>query len=237
MSTESQKKELHDNKQKSKLSLLIRLTGVSLIIVGVLVLLFNYLPILVNRVNYIAEKDDLKLEAEIFEEEIDELNDDLDQENSIGKESELSKYFPDANFSLYLPTIGARSKVIEKVDPFNSFEYNKALEKGIAHAENGYHPGSGGNTFLFAHSALDFYALRSLNVNFYLLDELEIGDKIYVSYKGKIFTYTVTDIKIVKPTEIDYLKKRSENESITLMTCWPAGTDYKRVIVYGEISE
>ncbi|HQJ73937.1 MAG TPA: sortase, partial [Candidatus Dojkabacteria bacterium] len=69
------------------------------------------------------------------------------------------------------------------------------------------------------------------NVYFYLLGELQKDDLIYVSYKGKIYKYKVVEFKVVKPEEIKYLGKYMEQDTLTLMTCWPVGSNTRRGIV------
>ena len=82
-----------------------------------------------------------------------------------------------------------------------------------------------------AHSAVNFYERRKYNVYFYLLDELDKGDEIYVSYQGEIYEYSVWDVKRVNPSQVEYLGKYLSQDTLTLMTCWPAGADIKRTIV------
>jgi len=142
----------------------------------------------------------------------------------------------DTEFGIMIPKIMANAKVIPDVDPYDSKIYQKALTKGVAHAAGSAYPGYVGNTFIFAHSSVDWYIANQFNSVFYLLNKLKNGDTIEVYYKNKKYIYAVIDKKYVEPTEISYLTNNIGDSSyLTLMTCWPPGTTLKRLIVISKI--
>ena len=122
-------------------------------------------------------------------------------------------------------------KVVKDVDPFNEKEYINALQTGVAHSKTTTTPNKQGNVFLFAHSAVNFYERNMYSVYFYLLGELEKEDEIFVSYEGIIYKYRVQEVKIVNREDIQYLKRSADPDTLVLMTCYPAGTDWKRTVV------
>lgn len=135
------------------------------------------------------------------------------------------------NFSIIIPKINANALVIKDVDPFNSRIYQNALTKGVAHAKNTSTPDQSGNTFIFAHSAGNWYQANQFNAVFYLLNKLKTGDEIIIYYQSQKYIYSVDEIKFVKPDEIDYLSNQLNSNKLTLMTCWPPGTTLKRLVV------
>ncbi len=137
----------------------------------------------------------------------------------------------DKNFGIVIPKIGANARIIENVDPFNSYAYEAALARGVAQAKGTTFPNQSGNMFLFSHSSANLFEATRFNSIFYLLSKLKKGDDIYIYYKGTRYKYTVSDMKIVDPTDVSYLNPKSKTKQLTLMTCWPAGTNYKRLIV------
>lgn len=139
--------------------------------------------------------------------------------------------FLNPNFGIYIPKISANAKIIKNVDPFDHNAYTDALQTGVAHAKTSVLPGQNGNIFLFAHSAVNFYETKKYNVFFYLLPKLKRGDIVYISYEGKPHTYEVEEVKFVNKEEIQYLGNYKSYNTLTLMTCWPAGLNLKRVIV------
>ncbi|OGK62353.1 hypothetical protein A2334_03000 [Candidatus Roizmanbacteria bacterium RIFOXYB2_FULL_38_10] len=143
----------------------------------------------------------------------------------------------DEQYGLVIPKIGANSPVIANVSPFNEKEYQLQLTKGVAHARDTAYPGEYGNTFIFAHSAANWHQANRYNAIFYLLTKLKTNDDIYLFYKGDKFKYKVTGSKIVEPSELKYLKQDKTKKTISLMTCWPPGTTFKRLIVDAQLTK
>jgi LPXTG-site transpeptidase (sortase) family protein len=140
----------------------------------------------------------------------------------------------DENFGIVIPKIGVNSKVIPDVDPENGVVYQKALTEGVAQALGSKYPGEEGNVFIFAHSGQDFLEANRYNAVFYLLSKLETGDEILIFYQNKKYRYAVTDKKTVFPSEVNYMDDTPGRNTLTLMTCWPGGTIWKRLIVQAE---
>ena len=143
----------------------------------------------------------------------------------------------DKEFGIVIPKILANAKVVDKVDPYNSKEYQWALTKGVAHAAGTAYPGHVGNTFIFAHSSTDWYIANRYNSVFYLLHKLEKGDEIDLYYQGQKYTYEVSDKRLAGAKDVQYLSNNSKDNTsvLTLMTCWPPGTTLKRLIIQAKI--
>ncbi|OGK13734.1 hypothetical protein A3A93_05315 [Candidatus Roizmanbacteria bacterium RIFCSPLOWO2_01_FULL_38_12] len=140
----------------------------------------------------------------------------------------------DPEYSIVIPKIAANAKVISGVDASNEDEYLASLQQGVAHADGTAFPGEGGHIFMFAHSTDYIWNVGTYNAVFYLLYKLEVGDEVNLFYKGQRFVYIVTATQIVDPTEVDYLTRKTQNEFLTLQTCWPPGTTFKRLLVFAE---
>ena len=136
-----------------------------------------------------------------------------------------------SEFSIVIPKINANAKVIKNVDPFDSKIYQPALTQGVAHAKNTSTPDQLGNTFIFAHSAGNWYQANQFNAVFYLLNKLAAGDEIIVYYQSKKYNYIVNETKLINGDELNYMSSKSGRNQLTLMTCWPPGTTLKRLIV------
>lgn len=139
------------------------------------------------------------------------------------------------DFGIVIPRIGANAKVIPDVDAGDEGEYMEALRNGVAHAKGTVYPGQIGNSVLFAHSVGNFWEVNQWNAVFYLLRELEPGDKINVFYKGERYNYEVYDKIIVDPDQVEYLSPKADFAKLTLQTCWPPGTTLKRLLVFGKL--
>lgn len=141
----------------------------------------------------------------------------------------------DTNFSVVIPKIGANEKVTANVDPTDGSQYLEVLKHTVAHAKGSALPGLTGTTYLFAHSADNFWDVGRYNAVFYLLKDLELGDDISVFFQDKRYNYTVYDKKIVDPTEVGYLAANiGQGERLILQTCWPPGTAWKRLLIFAK---
>jgi len=136
------------------------------------------------------------------------------------------------DFSIVVPKIGANARIIPNVDTSNERDYLSALKKGVAHALGTAFPGEGGHIFLFAHSTDYFWNVGAYNAIFYLLDKLNRGDEINIFYKGQRYVYHVIAKQIVDPSQVEYLTRKTNKEFLTLQTCWPMGTTFKRLLVF-----
>lgn len=138
----------------------------------------------------------------------------------------------DPEFSIVIPKVGANSKIIARVNPADQKAYTEALKEGVAHASNTKLPGEGGHVFLFAHSTDYWWNVGQYNAVFYLLYKLEKGDEVDIFYKRHRYTYRVIGSEVVKPSQVEYLTRKSNKEFLTLQTCWPPGTTLERLMVF-----
>ena len=132
------------------------------------------------------------------------------------------------------PAIGANAKIVANVNSADSTDYLAALKKGVAHAAGSAYPGENGHIFLFAHSTDYFWNVGNYNAVFYLLYKVKQNDEVNLFYKDRRYTYKVTGSKIVDPSEVEYLTRKSPDELVTLQTCWPPGTTLKRLLIFAK---
>ena len=132
----------------------------------------------------------------------------------------------------------AKSMVVPNVAPFDKTEYLKVLESNVvAQAKDTDLPGEGLGkmTYIFAHSTQQGIDMVRKNAVFYLLGQLGNEDTFSIKYMGNTYIYSVYDKKVVAANEIEYLKYSDvEKEVVILQTCWPIGTDWKRLLIFGE---
>ncbi|OGO17163.1 MAG: hypothetical protein A2Z14_05980 [Chloroflexi bacterium RBG_16_48_8] len=68
------------------------------------------------------------------------------------------------------------------------------------------------------------------------MDKLEPGDEIKVMTATREFTYIVTGLKIVEPTDVSVMDP-TERPTITLISCYPYLIDSQRIVIFGELQE
>ena len=99
-------------------------------------------------------------------------------------------------------------------------------------------PGLVGNTVVFGHSTLpQFYNPASYKTIFSLLPTLTIGDKIYITYDDVKYTYVVYDMVVLDPTDLTPLSQRFDDSYLTVVTCVPPGTYWKRLNVKAKLEK
>lgn len=115
-------------------------------------------------------------------------------------------------------------------------------EEFLGHYVGSSLPGEKGNSFIYGHSVLPwFFNPKNYKTIFSTLGNLEKGDEVLITYNNKEIKYRVEDKQVLAPEDIkplenwkpDYLN----DSTITLMTCWPAGTKAKRLVVRASLVE
>ncbi len=140
-------------------------------------------------------------------------------------------------FALIVPKVGINAAVVANVDPANPDEYQAALETGIAHASTSFFPDEDGTVYLFSHSTNYDWFVQDLNAIFYLLKNLENDDLVVIMYKGKRYTYKITDKKVVSPKSSGYLYPNVGTRNLILQTCWPPGSTTQRLLIFADLIE
>lgn len=138
---------------------------------------------------------------------------------------------PDEKYSIYIPKIAAKSRVVSGVDPWDKESYQLALKEGVAAARDLGVPGKLGTTYLFAHSVGTRADFARYNAVFYLLHKLEKQDQIELFYEGKLYKYAVVEKLIISPSDLSYFQPQELEERLVLQTCYPPGTTWRRLIV------
>lgn len=138
---------------------------------------------------------------------------------------------PDPNFSIIVEKIGASAPVIPSVNASDKATYDQALKRGVAHALGTAFPGKPGVSYLFAHSTDTIFNVPRFNAVFYLLKDVEVGDRVVVFFNGRRFDYLVTERKITPPEDVSYFTMKTEEQILVLQTCYPPGTTWKRLLV------
>jgi LPXTG-site transpeptidase (sortase) family protein len=128
-------------------------------------------------------------------------------------------------------------KISSNVESSEEKVYDRYLKSGLAHFKGTPLPGDGGNSFIYGHSAVETFFSRHNNLPetiFTRLENIEIGNKVYIDRDGDRLEYIVRNKKIVSPEDFSILQTQNDKETVTLMTCWPLGVGTKRLVVVAE---
>lgn len=195
----------------------------AVIILATIGILSTILPIIFNEIAYRFKN---KNEKVYIPEKIDGR-----KQITRDQRSEIRIIYPiDPSFSIIIPTINVNYKIIPNVNPFDEKEYSQALKNGVAHAKGTDFPGTGRKIYLFSHSSSSIWE-GQVNIAFYLLKELTKGDKVYLFYRNRRYDYEVIEKIITGPDLKKYLSQDLDKDILILQTCYPSGTNLKRLIV------
>lgn len=140
--------------------------------------------------------------------------------------------------TLVINGLGISAPIIFNV-PDDARQIYDQLENGIVHYSSTPKPGLPGVSVILGHSsAYPWYKGRYGSV-FALLGHLKPGDRFYVQYSdGRRFNYVVKQSIVFRPLIDDPRLTQIENNprsSLVLVSCWPVGTNYKRIAVQAEL--
>ena len=141
----------------------------------------------------------------------------------------------DTDFGIVIEKIGVNAPVIADVDTNSHAAYMEAMRHGVAHAKDTAKPDEIGNIYLFAHSTLNFWEFGPYATVFTTLHQLVPGDRIVLLYKGKRYDYRVVEKEIVPGFDLTPLNRESSRRVLTLQTCDPPGTTWRRLIIIAEL--
>ncbi|MDO8495208.1 MAG: sortase [bacterium] len=141
------------------------------------------------------------------------------------------------SFFLEIPAIGVKAPVVleKSVDSQKIFD---RLEEGVVHYSDSPLPGQRGTAIILGHSSAYPWYKGDYGSIFALLGKLKAGDQIYVNDSGKMLTYSVTESVIFNPFSHDKSVDQivaTDNSSIILVSCWPVGTNSKRIAVKADL--
>ncbi len=121
---------------------------------------------------------------------------------------------------LIVPKLNLNGTIVQGVDW-------EALKQGVGQVPNGVNPGDDyGNVAFAAHN--DIYGKL-----FQHLDQLQPGDTFQIQTQSTVYTYTVTEQRIVAPNDVTVLANR-QGATATLISCYPYQVDDHRIVIFAD---
>lgn len=184
-----------------------KIIGLTLIALGLGLLLSS---IALNLKQYYSKKKTVKE----FKEYIESGNAFLDTD---GNEAVTG----DMLYILRIPSIDSENPVREGTE-------KDVLSDSLGHESGTAFAGEEGNCVIAGHRNYNF------GKYFNRLDEVEIDDLIYLDSATETYTYVVTDIQVVDPTDVEILEPIEGKETLTLYTCTPIYIATHRLVIIAE---
>ena len=186
-----------------------KIFGVFILLTGIACLLYSYMSLQKQG------EEIEKLEEALYR--IQETEMKIEQGEEFSSSLSIKSDVLLKALELRIPAIDLRAPVL----PQPTEEY---LNLALTQIKNNQIPGEGNYTIAGHNSSVK-------GRHFNRLDELAIGDSIYLVDGEDIFIYQVDSIDIVKPTNVAILDDQPNKNEITLVTCTAGGT--KRLVVKG----
>ncbi|MDH4358728.1 MAG: sortase [Candidatus Berkelbacteria bacterium] len=151
------------------------------------------------------------------------------EETILARSSELKEnlvtQYP--NNTLVIPKINLQAPVNWDT---SEAEVMSALERGVVHVKGSGLPGEKKSIFITGHSSNYWWKSGDFNTIFALLPELAVDDEAFIVKDGKITRYKVVErVEVGKKEVVSYAERKEEE--LTLMTCYPVGTNLKRLLI------
>ena len=114
--------------------------------------------------------------------------------------------------------------------------FDSDLSKHLVQFNTDTAPPKRGNTVIFGHSTLpqlfDPNNYKTIFANAY---KLTVGDSLYVTIAKAQYRYDIQSVTIVEPTDTSVLAEDFSDSFITIITCTPPGTIWKRLIIKAKL--
>lgn len=133
-----------------------------------------------------------------------------------------------SSYTLSIPKLGIRDALVSTV--------SDDLLKSLVHYSGSSLPGQKGNAVIFGHSTLpQFFNPKNYKSIFSTLHTLKVGDTVTVTFDGVLYQYAILAITVVDPKDVSVLEQQYDASSITIITCTPPGTYWKRLVIKGNL--
>ena len=109
---------------------------------------------------------------------------------------------------------------------------NNDLSANLVHYPGTAIPTENGNAVIFGHSTLpQLYKEGDYNTIFAYAHTLKKDDIIELTIAGQTLAYSVYNITITDPSDTSFFAQNMDGQYLTLVTCTPPGTTWKRLII------
>ena len=218
----------------------LRLASVLLFITGISIILYVLFPIISWQIYFqpVFASQDITLSiphANI----VDLARNSMDTTDYTKAENWFKNFNPNPNqknqadtpsYTISIPKINIEEATVSTIDT--------DLGKHLVNYQGTSIPGKNGNAVIFGHSTLpQLFNAKDYKTIFANVYKLKNGDNIYTTVNGVTYTYKIFKTVVVDSTDSSALVQNYDNSYLTLVTCTPPGTIWKRLIVKARLEK
>ncbi|MDP2637486.1 MAG: sortase [Candidatus Levybacteria bacterium] len=179
------------------------------------------------------------VESSVITDLISQAKNSINRTDYTNAENWFPQFHPDSvntfkndipEYIISIPKIGIKEATVSTVD--------NDLEKHLVNYQGTSIPGRNGNAVIFGHSTLpQLFNEKDYKTIFSNVYKLQNGDSIYAKINNVTYAYKIYKIVVVDPSDTSSLIQDYDNSYLTLVTCTPPGTIWKRLIVKSRLEK
>ncbi|MBS8122344.1 sortase, partial [Candidatus Vampirococcus lugosii] len=138
---------------------------------------------------------------------------------------------------IIIPSIGIDAPIVDTKyiipEKMAEGDFDDELYEGVVKYPFTADPGNEGNTMIFGHTSYYWWKKNPFGEVFARLPRLDDGDKVQIIWNGILYEYEIFSKVIKRPKDVpdEYKKYSSGGKYLSLMGCYPIGSDAQRIIV------
>jgi LPXTG-site transpeptidase (sortase) family protein len=148
----------------------------------------------------------------------------------LPERSDALQYSSSKPFAITIPKLQIFDMTVtHPIPPYRQEDILAPLTQGVGHLF-GY-PGTSGKIMIYGHSSNWPWIVSEYSRIFRRINQLEPGDRVYVTYAGKLHVYEVTHQESRPTSDVSAFNDNGREELI-LYTCWPPDSIRERLHVF-----
>jgi len=147
-----------------------------------------------------------------------------DAKNWFPTASAESRHAQIPQYTISIPKLRIADAVVSTVDT--------DLARHLVNFDGGCIPPNKGNCVIFGHSTLpQLYDPKNYKTIFANIQNVKVDDTIIVNVSHVLYTYKIFSITVIDPDDTSVLAQTFDDSYLTLITCTPPGTVWKRLVI------
>lgn len=219
-----------------------KIVGITSLLIGFIIVLYFFFPLISYHLFLSSEFSADEIESPLPKRYVLQGNNGI---SSIVSSSLTDVAYDFTDARNWFPQVEAKNVNEKKVNQYelsipsqkiikakvsgDDFDLSKHLVQYFTTSKN---PVDKGTSVIFGHSTLpQWFDPTNYNAIFAKLHTIKVGDQIILTVNNIDFQYKIFSINITDPSDPNIFSQSFDNSYITLVTCTPPGTVWKRLIV------